>query len=387
MLSGPEQLVDIREDRQDFAFQGDGFWLHGGLPKMEGNVVSGATGHAYIYWTEGLVEAGVGIAEIDPVHVPANELITSPAKIDVWWAPVSSFKNNIGYASVKGLVIYYLHATFLGTTGDDGRFTEQYMNQLHSTFEDTTLWRIQQRPVDFNFSEKITLKNFRIIGDGVPGSVGIDANHFHLMSQYNFENLQVEDFDIGMDVPTQGDIKIKGGHFANNTDFRIRNPQTDLRRLLIDGVTTGAANHFAQGQKAKIQMNPYFIYRAEIQDGLEDQGEDILNNPLFFLLPDRITLNFEEFDNVGLYFEQQAADFIPMTTANSQTSELAVPTEYVEKTNQQLKDSYDLMFGGALLPTDSQTSSSIQGGKIGPVAAEPTTMPPELDDGGDDDEG
>lgn len=51
-----EELVDVRESRQDFAFQGDGFWLHGTDLRVENNVVAGATGHAFIYWPEGLIE-------------------------------------------------------------------------------------------------------------------------------------------------------------------------------------------------------------------------------------------------------------------------------------------------------------------------------------------
>ena len=37
--------VDAREDVQDFAFQGDAFWFHGGNLTIEDNVASGASGH------------------------------------------------------------------------------------------------------------------------------------------------------------------------------------------------------------------------------------------------------------------------------------------------------------------------------------------------------
>jgi hypothetical protein len=38
---GPtSSLADLREDRQDFAWQGDGFWFHGTGVTVQGNVVS-----------------------------------------------------------------------------------------------------------------------------------------------------------------------------------------------------------------------------------------------------------------------------------------------------------------------------------------------------------
>lgn len=48
-------LADLKEGRQDFAWQGDGFWLHGVGVTVQGNIVSGSTGHAYVYWTDGLI--------------------------------------------------------------------------------------------------------------------------------------------------------------------------------------------------------------------------------------------------------------------------------------------------------------------------------------------
>ncbi|MEM9413597.1 MAG: G8 domain-containing protein, partial [Planctomycetota bacterium] len=51
-----EQSPDIRVLTQDFGWQGDGFWFHGSGVTVDDNVVSGASGHGFIYWTLGLVE-------------------------------------------------------------------------------------------------------------------------------------------------------------------------------------------------------------------------------------------------------------------------------------------------------------------------------------------
>ncbi|MEM7039701.1 MAG: G8 domain-containing protein, partial [Bacteroidota bacterium] len=64
-------LVDIREDVQDFAWQGCGFWFHSAGVTVERNVVAGATGHAYIFWPEGLIENGLGMRRGDVnLHIP-----------------------------------------------------------------------------------------------------------------------------------------------------------------------------------------------------------------------------------------------------------------------------------------------------------------------------
>lgn len=57
-LPAPDNAPDARENSQDFAFQGDGFWIHGGGVTVTGNVSSGSSGHGFIYWPEGLAEPG-----------------------------------------------------------------------------------------------------------------------------------------------------------------------------------------------------------------------------------------------------------------------------------------------------------------------------------------
>ncbi|MEO0561382.1 MAG: G8 domain-containing protein, partial [Chloroflexota bacterium] len=265
---GEDILVDIREDAQDFAFQGDGFWLHGGGPRIEGNVVAGATGHAYIYWTEGLIEAHLGMMRVPTTHLPNGHLIHNKDMVHVWWMPISSFRDNTAYSAVKGLEIYYLHATFLGGEDDDPdshdrSTTEAHKAQLNSTFENLTFWNMGQHAIGFNYSEDITMRNVRIVGDGDPNVIGVDADHFHLLNDYRFENFTIEGMGLGMNVPTNGNIVIEGGTFANAVDFRISNPQLYARNLTFNNISFADSPFFAE--QTPFLMEPDLTHVAQIQ--------------------------------------------------------------------------------------------------------------------------
>jgi hypothetical protein len=268
--------------------------------------------------------------------------------------------------------IYYLHATFLNR---QPVAPQPYLQVLHSTFEDFTLWGMHDTAISFNYSENITLRNVRIVGDGQPGKIAIDANHFHLLSDYTFEDLDISDYDVGMDVPTQGRITIRNGTFANKTDFRVLNPQFGPRLLEFDGVQFADSPLFSPSERTKILMAPDFTLVGQTQTGLDDDGANKI--PLFFLQPDRITLNFGPYTNEGLYYDQQRADFIPMLPANATLEDVTVRNRFVNKTNQQLNNQYGWSFGGAILPAGATTIPEVVGGKIGTPAPLPTFLPPE----------
>jgi len=371
-----EVAVDFREDRQDFSFQGDGFWLHGGMPRVEGNVVSGASGHAYIYWTEGLIETingKSGLAKIDVDKFPNNHLLTTNEQIDVWYMPISSFKNNKAYNATKGLEVFYLQAHHKFTV-EQQWVTDAYVQQLRSTFEDTTIWNIKQYAMGFNYTEGVTIKNARLVGNGDANKVGLDGAHFHNLVAWTFENLTIEGFGLGMDVPTQGDMVIQGGTFSNKIDFRIENPQYAPRNLTFKDIVLSDSHLFPVEGLTNFSLEPDFTLLGKIVNGIK-RGESP-KHPLFFLMPDRITLDFGGYKNMGLYFEQQMPEFVPMLEENATFSGERIPFDVIDKSNQQLKEEFDLYFGGAFMPDDAISMPSIVGGKVGSVADDPTSYPP-----------
>ncbi|MEO1516826.1 MAG: G8 domain-containing protein [Bacteroidota bacterium] len=366
----PAALVDIRENFQDYAWQGDAFWIHGGGVAVEGNVASGASGHAFIYWPEGLIEANLGMTRGNKSWVPNNHLLNDVTVFNIWWIPILSSKNNTAYSASKGLVSYYLHTSFLDEEEErpGSNVSQAYRNTLNSTFEGYTIWNIRQSAVDFNYTERITLKDSRLVGTGRSNLVGVDANQFFNLNNLTFDNLTIEGFDIGFDVPSNGIVNISNCEMNNRIDFRIREPQISLdtveipgrfgRKMRIDNV------RFLNPNGTPIQMMPVFTLVAEVQDGIDD--EDTSKDELYFLLTDEITLNFGAFQEARLYFDQQAPDFIPITNANSSLpgTDVIIPREFVNKSNRQLQDEFDSSFGGALLPSSAMAVPEVVGGKL-----------------------
>ena len=376
LLTRKQGAPDTREDRQDFAFQGDAFWIHGGGVKLEGNVVSGASGHAFIYWPEGLIEPEKGMMKFKTSNLPGKPLPESIKEIDIWYVPINSFKNNQAYSVTRGLTFFYLHASFFKK---EEQVTEEYLKNLHSTFEDGLIWNVRLNAVDFNFTEKVTLKNFQLYGGGDSAVVGVDANHFHNMNDYRFENLTIEGFGVGMDVPTQGNIVIEGGNFSNLTDFRIANPQTRARTLDFNNINFQTSELFAES--SHFEMKPDLTLYGEVQNGLEGNEEHLAAKyPLFFLMPDRITLNYGSYQNKGLYFAEQSSDFVPMSSNNA-SSPLGVttPSQYVGKSNQTLYSEFGLRMGSSSIAKDATESPLVKNGFLGSASTEAVVMPPEID--------
>ena len=237
LLGGEEIDPDARENRQDYGFQGDGMWLHGPNVRIEDNVISGASGHAYIWWPEGLLEvtATGSTAKIfhDTANVPNGELIGPPGTpMQIMDVPVGSFVRNDAYSTTKGVQIYYLHTEFFGDGlhSEDGTIDPpaSYDAQLRSTFSDSTLWNIDQVAFAAPYANRITTERLRIVGDGDPKSIGIDLGHFRNDIGIVLDSPSVEGFGIGARITTVGEVKLNGGTFVGNgTNIQYIIPNED----------------------------------------------------------------------------------------------------------------------------------------------------------------
>jgi len=69
-LREEQALIDVREEVQDFAWQGDAFWFHSTGITVDGNIAAGVSGHAFIFWPEGLIENGLGMRRGTPTIHP-----------------------------------------------------------------------------------------------------------------------------------------------------------------------------------------------------------------------------------------------------------------------------------------------------------------------------
>ncbi len=236
LMSQDDVDPDAREERQDYGFQGDGFWFHGPNVQVEGNVVAGASGHAYIWWPEGLLEKSADGSTQKVFHnaanVPNGNLIGSDPRMQIMDVPIGSFKDNAGYGTTKGIQIYYLHTEFFG----DGLYTEDgttppplaYDNQLRSTISDSTIWNVEQSAVAAPYANKVTFENLTLVNGTSKGTVGLDLAHFQNENGLEVKNVKIDGFDVGLKLTTQGQVTVTGGEIKNSgTELQYITPDED----------------------------------------------------------------------------------------------------------------------------------------------------------------
>ena len=354
---------DVRGAEQDFAFQGDAFWIHGGAVSLTGNVASGCSGHGFIYWTEGLredVSQGF-LNNFKPQNVPNSNLLNGNEEVATGWVSVKEFKDNEAYSAIIGFSSYYHQTQFFGDLRD---YSEAYIATLHTTFENFTGWNVYWKGVEVNLTERITFKNLRVINnDGHANSIGVDNSHGWTRDRHIYENATVEGFATGMIIPKQGTISINCGTFNNQVNFKVPMALQDFRDLSIDGISTGSHPSYPASNYVEIEMSADF-------------SNPIDKHPLYFMLPDRIILNYGDYSNQRLYFDEQAASFVPIKPGSEMSDEgQIVQSRFVNQTNQQLMDTYQMSFGGSIQPANAISVTGITGGKISPNDASTLNMP------------
>lgn len=370
LLSDEFFPVDIREDSQDFAFQGDGFWFHGGGVSVEDNVASGSSGHGFIYWAEGLREANLGgeLANLNQMHfrvsnIPNGELLPDLDFIDMWWHPVSSFKGNQSYSSTNGFAAYYIHASLFE---DITELTAAYLATVHSTFENLTIWNVRNLGIELQNCERFTFKNLKMINEGNAEAIGIKS-WITVATRSIWDNAIVKGFGQGMIVPMAGNITISNGIWSNLHDFILLPPQRDSRAYVddrdvrFDGVEFVASPYFP--------TNHIINFKMEGKKTLE--GDLFIAEPeyahRYFLIPDRIVVNNSQFNEQRLYYDEQAPDYIPITEQNIDAAEGRYKFDILQKTNQQLFDGFGMSFAGAILPEDAINAEGVSGGKVSSI--------------------
>ncbi|WP_299551736.1 G8 domain-containing protein [Seonamhaeicola sp.] len=415
---GPTQaLADIREGRQDFAWQGDGFWFHGTGVTVEGNVVAGSTGHAYVYWVDGLIEKGLGMARGDiDTHVPANEfpVLNQALKdwkaqypgfvLDIWYLQPRPFKNNTAYTFARGVHTYYVHTEF-HLSKEESNDPEEWMNltpdiyrkQLNLVFDNTILWNIRRRGFGHNHTSNVTIQNSRVVGynasgefenygtNPLPGviaeepvAIGMDLDFYHNTYNWTLINNTIEGFSgnaVGLTTPLNGKVIIDGGTFNNSgTDIEIKNPTHEPNEdfpLVFDG-NPGVTIKEEAGPIRFLNENKNIVLLPQLHNHIFDQdGFALLADAKegdWYFTPHELTFNFGPFINSRVYYNAQDSDFIPITSETQCTlgggSIDCIPNRFVGKTNTQLSSQNNgKSFAGSITPDNAIPHTQIVGGK------------------------
>lgn len=426
ITGGPTlSLSDIREHRQDFAWQGDGFWLHGTGVTIRGNVVSGCTGHAYVYWTDGLIEKNMGMARGDiDAHVPAGEYPVLNQSLhswkdsfpnfslDIWYLQPRPFKSNIAYNFARGVQTYYVHTEFHRKIDPNitdpnewhNDLPDVYKDQLNLVFDSTILWNIGRVGFEHNYTTNVIIQNSRIVGYGSrsgfedygvnpapnyvsdePEVIGLDLDYFHNTHRWTLNNNIIEGFSgnaVGVTLPHNGQVSINGGVFNNSgIDILIGSPSETIDNgnegfgVGMLSVKPTKSEILLEGAITFLNPNNNIVLDAQIiYDEVGQKGfpllDDAKGDSEYFLNPQEIILNFGPFTNQRAYYNEQDANYIPIVSgvlgnacSYSDPYE-CVDIDFQDKTNMQLSTDYYTSYLGVITPSSAIQHPMIVGGKV-----------------------
>ncbi|WP_197527586.1 G8 domain-containing protein [Posidoniimonas polymericola] len=325
-ITGTGLLPNARANVQDFGHSGDGFWLQGAGVAVTDNVVAGAQGHAFIYYTRGF-ERGSGITRFLSANLDDPSLAGGDETIDVRFVPIKEFSRNVGYASGAGLKIRY-HL----------RFSEHDATSLVS---DSTFWNTLEG-VRLPYSARVILKDITVIADDAYNAhTGVGGNR--VTESITYDNLRVEGYARGIWMASAGQSVVNGGLFNNISNILVGSAIKPGRSVLITG-------------------DPVFLHPADYPISLTANITMWFHNeeyaPAFdYLFNDTtVVLNFGAYSNRRLYFSVQDPDAVPFPAAADH-----IPAEYVGLTSQQLFDRYGLAIAGRMAPDGLISVNGIAG--------------------------
>jgi Ca2+-binding RTX toxin-like protein len=321
--TGSGEEINAREFRfQDFGHQGDGFWFQGARVTVIGNIAAGNEGHAFVYYTRGLIEAQFA-TQFPAANLDDPSIANGQPAIEIGHVPVTDFKDNVGYASAVGLKIRY--------------HLQDSPHAQHSLFESSKFWN-NSLGVGLHYAQNVVLRNLTVVHE--PGSYlayGIDSGIIE--GNITYDNLTVTGYVDGILVPRWGTNIINGGTFNNiNHDILVPTAAWHDRLLLLNGFVG----------------TPRIALWENLQP-LKGAAADV------FFVRDSVMLNFGPFKYQQAYFITQRAGAIPFPAAR-----LDVPAAYVGLTNQQLWTQFGNAIGGRIAPANTFSVPYIEGGLIAP---------------------
>ncbi|MEO0494472.1 MAG: G8 domain-containing protein [Actinomycetota bacterium] len=365
---------DLRADRQDYGFQGDGYWLQGNRVMLHDNVSAGASGHGFIFWTEGLVEKKGDRAVnsmIDVSTLPDPSLVPDRDQIHVWWAPLAPVTDNVAYGGTIGFRSRYVHgATYLE---DFDTPPQAYLDSLDPVVDGLTVWG-NRDGVLLNYNERLSLINADIVGIGhgfqhnlgqtAAVGVGLDLQNEVTNGPGYLHNIRIEGFEMGFLAPRNGVWDVDAMHLANTNDILIHETHRDPRVMHMNNVTFGSLDGTAVADDDDRRNHVELAF-------------DVSDQPLWFLVPDVLSLNGE-----GIWRPEQAAGYVPLGEQFDDEPEFDIDIDtrpYVGLTNAQLQERTGLSLGGAVLPDSAREAAWLRGGLAGPMPPVPTTYPQMVD--------
>jgi hypothetical protein len=372
---GSGEGEDVRKKVQDFAHEGDGFWFQGPGIAVENNIACGQAASGFIYFTEGLIQGGLGTTrfpvanladatwagKIDVVDHKDPDKVSDPASVPVIAVPIRGFKGNTAYACNAGFTV---------------RFHRGSPAAGESVIQDSVAWNTVYG-AKVRYTSNLVLRNLRLEGGFDKNALFGIAGTLEGVQDIRYENLRIQGWACGIHVPEAGHHTITGGYWNNVKSILVPTPYSRGRQVEIAGdIRFGVAEPAALHTQAQ-----YDIYMdAEFTPLLNSDYRD----PNVLFVQDRTLLRFGSYSDRQLYYPEQKDSYVPFATAAAANSAdrkrfgqpgETLPPDLIGKTNSQLYKEFGLAIGGAVAPADQVSVPRIHG-LIGSPAAYPVERIP-----------
>jgi hypothetical protein len=384
--------IESREVKQDFGFQGDGFWFQGPGIDVENDIAVSQHHDGFVFFTRPLIQ---NYSWIQPGSDPANPTILTarqgarltttimaqvyaPAvitalgglgvSVDPGNVPILGFQNNMALADGTGMETWFHQ---LGAT---------YPRNLGSMIVGLRVANTRGTAMFDPYTNLVTVKDSTLIGNPArPSGVGMDRNS--VTANFTYDNDTIRGFGLGIAIPVNGLDIVQGGTYQNKRNFEITTANSQTRTVLLndktasDGSTVVSPLTFlplptAADETARINVDLRMSYNPKDRDLSKLFNPDIIRMGTVWL--NSFALN----GGTGpkqLYYYQQNGAFKPFPANDDQGNPInyggpvydtfgnlidytgiEVPPELLDLTNTQLFAAYGLAIGGTVAPADAQ---------------------------------
>ncbi len=322
--TGSGDGLEDREDIFDFGHGGHGFWMQGPGVEVVDNISTGARDSAFNFFTTS------SEAKFQTANMADPSLAAGRHEIPVGMVPLRNVSGNTAFGSRSGLETW---------------FHQTHSNAGQSYIDDFTAWNVGRGM--FNpYTGRTTIRNATLIGN-VEHPRGTALGRNNVTNQMTYEDVHVEGWGVGIDVPVNRTTVIRDGYFEAVQAIRISTAHDSLREVDILGDPEFVALTDSQ-------------LRGRSQFDIFMDGEISVKNRDIetYFTPDIVRLGTVRFNNHQAYYHKQAADFVPFP---AETAPDWMPPELVGKTNTELWTQYGIAPGGTIAPEDAVEVDRVNG--------------------------
>jgi hypothetical protein len=320
--------VESRAANHDFGFNGNGFWLQGPGVAVVGNIAAGSRGAGFVVYMSSTKTL------FDAINLDNPSLAGGQKAVPLGSVPFERFDHNTAYAANTGLDVWR-----------EG----QVMTDGLTVFESFFGWNLWSYGVSFHYSGQLLLRNSRLFGDleAYTGNA-VDANF--LCHDIYVENLYADGFNEGFHAPVRRAAAVNGGFIKAVVGVYVEKGHSDNRRIAVNHVQFGSLT--AAQLQGRTQYDVYLTGPYDFTPYPARKPDSLFSEDRVMFTPYGTAVA------IRLYYLEQAANFVPFPSAAASGF---VPNEYLNKTNQQLRDLYGVVYRGGLVPANAYKLARMNG--------------------------